>query len=512
MVKKEQLKELGSQFFQINQEFEQSNEVKGQTKITRDVVLFFSFDVVNSSSYKTINYYGWALALNDLFKTLREDVRNKISGSEMWRVLGDEAIFILKIKDEEELRTAVDNIYKILTHTIKDLKQGRYFEKIGSKKEVSLMKLQNILSLQAAAWIATVTNIGDIDNNYPLEDDIDNIFEKYKSQEGYEIFEFLGNDIDTGFRISKQTCDGRLVVSFELAYLISQEKESSSYLHIITYKKLKGVWKEKLYPIIWYHNPKRLQEIYDNEISLEASFSFDACDDYELIKEYYDNRNPQKETRIIRDLKMYTDINYALNKILNDRNLKDKISKLKTVLQNTHDTTKYISTEWLQLHCVAVCYSLDKNIKILVAKRAENRKRFPGQWEFGCAKATLDKTISQKIKEEYKQDFQIDISPVLDVTRTIQEPLPIAIYQVESTDSLTGKTNKHKGIITLAKITGHFDITEFKKTAKHEELKWITEEDLEKLGEKFSEHVPDFEQTLKSSFKKIKELHRIEVS
>lgn len=512
MVKKEQLKELTSQITLINQANEQSAEVKGQAQVTKDVVLFFSFDVVNSSSYKTINYYGWAVALNDLFKTLREDVRNKISGSEMWRVLGDEAIFILKIKDEKEIRTAVDNVYKILTHTVKDLKQGRYFERIGNKKEVSLMKLQNILSLQATAWIATVTNIGDIDNNYSPDEDIDNIFEKYKSHEGYEIFEFLGNDIDTGFRISKQTCDGRLVISFELAYLISQEEESSSYLHIITYKKLKGVWKGKLYPIIWYHNPKRLQEIYEKEISLEESFSFDACDDYELIKEYYDNRNTTNEDRIIRDLKMYTDIPYALNKILDNRNLEDKIHKLQTVLQNVHDTAKYISTEWLQLHCVAVCYTIDKNIKILVAKRAENRKRFPAQWEFGCAKATLDKTISQKIKEEYKQDFQIDIAPILDLSRTIQEPLPLAIYQVESTDVLTGKKNRHKGVITLAEITGPFDIADFQKTAKHEELRWVTEDDLGILDEMFPEHVPDFEQTLKTAFKKIKELYKSEVS
>lgn len=44
-----------------------------------DVVLFFSFDIVNSTAYKTINYYGWAQVLNLLFKELRKEVGNQIS-------------------------------------------------------------------------------------------------------------------------------------------------------------------------------------------------------------------------------------------------------------------------------------------------------------------------------------------------------------------------------------------------------------------------------------------------
>ena len=304
-----------------------------------DVVLFFSFDIVNSTSYKTINYFGWAQVLNLLFKELREDVRNYINGSEMWRVLGDEAIFIIKIRDEEELREYISKIFGIMIATIYKLKKGKFFK---SDHNFNMMKLQNILSLKTTAWIAAVNDVGDISNDDICQDNADNIFERYQSQEGYDIFEFLGNDIDTGFRISKQTQDGRMVLSYELAYLISQKTENLPYLHIVTYRKLKGVWKEKLYPVIWYHDPKAYLEFYKKEIQLEESFTFDASEESELIKEYYDNRDPKNRERIIRDDRMYTDTYYALNKILQDRSLGEKVKRLQRLIKEAiHDQTKY---------------------------------------------------------------------------------------------------------------------------------------------------------------------------
>lgn len=83
-----------------------------------DVVLFFSFDIVNSTAYKTINYFGWAQVINLLFKELRNEVENQLFGSEMWRVLGDEAIFIIKVRSENELCEYINRIFKIMVVTI----------------------------------------------------------------------------------------------------------------------------------------------------------------------------------------------------------------------------------------------------------------------------------------------------------------------------------------------------------------------------------------------------------
>ena len=427
MVNNGELQAILDKIKELDQEEKEPKSQKKKKKAKKNVVLFFSFDIVNSTLYKTINYYGWAQVLNLLFKRLREEVRNNLEGSEMWRVLGDEAIFIIKIRDEEHLQVCVRKIFGIMISTIYALKKGEFFNHNNN-----LMKLQNILSLKVATWIAAVNNIGDVDDKDILQEDIDNIFECYTSQEGNKIFEFLGNDIDTGFRIATQTQEGRMVLSYELAYLICQRTGCLSNLHIVTYKKLKGVWKNKLYPIIWYHDPGAYLDVYKKEVQLEESFTFDACEESELIKEYFYNRDVNKKDKIIYNDKMYIDPFYALNKILQDRELEEKINHLQQLIKNqTYDQTKYIDMELMQIHCVAVCFKKEENkIKILVAKRGEERKKHKEEWEFGCAKAVIDKSIAERIKEEYKQDFNIDIEPVLDKTREIQEPIPIALYQM----------------------------------------------------------------------------------
>lgn len=189
-----------------------------------EVILFFSFDVVNSSMYKEINYYGWSKVLDQLFKEVQKRVINGIDNVELWRVLGDEIIFLVRINDEELLFEEVKIIYQILLDSIRELKNGKLFEKLNyfEKRERELMKLQNVLSLQATAWIALVRESADGSED---TDDSENIFVKYTTPKNYQIFEFLGNDIDAGFRISKQTRASKMVLSFELAYILSRRTD-----------------------------------------------------------------------------------------------------------------------------------------------------------------------------------------------------------------------------------------------------------------------------------------------
>lgn len=186
--KRNNLQSIAGQIRDLENKADYGNTERKEQSIKKDVVLFFSFDVVNSTAYKTANYYGWAHELNQIFRKLREDVLQEIEGSEMWRVLGDEEIFIVKVRDENELRRYVNKVFGIMVSTISELKEQK-----------------NDLSLKAAAWIAVVEDIGYIDDGNSTKNCCDNIFERYKSKEGYEIFEFLGNDIDTGFRVASQT-------------------------------------------------------------------------------------------------------------------------------------------------------------------------------------------------------------------------------------------------------------------------------------------------------------------
>ena len=512
--KKEKLNGIYKEVLSAKENFvEGKKEMEEQKRLTiqKDVILFFSFDVVNSTAYKTVDYYGWAHVLNRLFKVLQDEVKSKITSSQMWRVLGDEAIFIVKIKGEDELRNIINKIFVILISTIYKIKTGDFFCLITRDKDKQrLMKLQNILSLKAAAWIAAVSNIGDIDENEIPEEnpELENIFEKYQSHEGYEIYEFLGNDIDAGFRIAKYALDGKFVISFELAYLISQITESVPYLHIITYKKLKGVWKDKLYPIIWYHNPKAFQDIEKKEITLKESLPFDAREEHELIREYFDNADPNSEKRVLRDIRMFTEVPYALEKILDDRGLRAKIKGLQDIIKNVPDIKmNYLESLGLQFHCAAVCFKYDKDApKILVAKRSENKNILPGCWEFGCAKITAKQSIVEKVKEDYRNDFGIKIDPVIDLTREDKQPVPMALYQIESGSGKSKRVLWHKGTIILAEVIEeeHFKLN----GDKYSDYAWVGEDDCE---ERFQPDkcVNDFISTLRTAFEKIEKIEKI---
>lgn len=456
--------------------------------------------------------YGWAKVINNLFKCIRKCVDEEISSAEMWRVLGDEVIFIVRVYQEETLHEYVNKIFKIMVNTVFQIKNGELFE----SKDDELHKLQNILSLKAAAWIAIVNDVGNAINNSILLDENDNIFEQYQpvaEQPGYSLYEFLGNDIDAGFRISKQTMDGRFVISYELAYLISKETDSLACLNIITYRRLKGIWKNRLYPVIWYHDPKAYIENYQKEIIFNDSFPYDAFDENDLMKEYFNNT--QGENEIIRDQRMFSDPNYAIQKIKTDRGLSRKLERIKSVISNsTHSRTKYVDPESMQIHCAAVCYKIeDDQIKILVFKRSQDRKKFPGKWEFGCSKAQIDKTISDRLKEEYKADFDLDIEPVCDRNRRCSEPIPIALYQVNQDSVEIQNVKTDKGIIVLAKIIGTFDVDDFNQTRKckevngqikHEKARWISESDLACIPTDFSDAVPDFEATIRGAIDMIR--------
>ena len=86
-----------------NQKKEMNSDENNNRNNKKDVILFFSIDIVNSTLYKTINYYGWVDVLNHIFSVLIDKVQADIPEAELWRVLGDEVIFIIKLSNYESL-------------------------------------------------------------------------------------------------------------------------------------------------------------------------------------------------------------------------------------------------------------------------------------------------------------------------------------------------------------------------------------------------------------------------
>ena len=442
---------------------------------SRVVELFFSFDIVNSSLYKDTNLLNWQSVLTILLSDLQKRVAKEIPESNLWRVLGDEIIFCITIKKMEEIYSTIDSIFKILI-------QESFFDIIDnfSDNEKIWMKKSNILGIQSAAWIAIVCDGKKADFS-----PYDNYLKKYKISEIHQINDFIGKDIDAGFRIKKETQERRLVVSVELAKLLSDRTDYLSRLNIITYKSLKGVWKNRLYPIIWYHDNIRTNLLFDE------SFYYDETVNSQLSKDYFINRENNQGNLASY---MLLDVSKALSKIIKDQNLDDKIKKIQEIINETEIDTRVLEEEFddrlLEFHCAAVCCDIEKR-KVLIVKR-NRRKINPGLWEFGCARASIDKNLCDSIKEDYKFDFGLDIDVICD-NRVDREPKPIALYQVNKVDKL------QKGVIVMAKIISNIDSIEktIKERGKHDEFKWISQEDVSSFDEPA---INDFKDTLEKVF------------
>lgn len=461
-----------------------NRNTQDEKKGSRSVELFFSFDIVNSSLYKDTNYLGWQSVLTTLLTDIQKDVTKEVQQAQLWRVLGDEIIFFVTIRNIEEIYSTIDAIYGILVMSNVKLKNEKFFENIDdgfSYKEVEWMKKSNILAVQSAAWLAIILN-GENSEFSPY----DNIFKKYRINESQQINEFLGQDIDTGFRIKKETQDRRLVISVELAKILSEKTEYLTRLHIITYKSLKGVWQNRLYPIIWYHDAKV------SGVTFEDSFYYDETTYSQLSKAYFLNR--EKDDGDLASY-MFLNVHKALEKVIADQKLSSKLERIHKVINETENDVRAVEKEFdnrlLEFHCAAVCCDVE-NKRVLIAKR-KNRKLYPEAWEFGCAKANIEKNLCDSVKEDYKNDFGIDIDVICNDERTDIEPKPIALYQISKGDKF------QKGVIVVAKIIKNIDKIDevIKKKGKHEKYRWISEQEIETFNEPA---INDFKDTLKKVF------------
>lgn len=127
------------------------------------VHLFFSFDIVNSTMYKALTG-NWPLVIRSLLEDIRSRVHriDTLLASYLWRVIGDEMIFVLPIQSETVLVDAVDAIFEVTQRISISLRSGRFFDLIEDQSiqesEISLLKSQNTLSIKAAAWIAVIND------------------------------------------------------------------------------------------------------------------------------------------------------------------------------------------------------------------------------------------------------------------------------------------------------------------------------------------------------------------
>jgi hypothetical protein len=141
---------------------------------------------------------------------------------DVWKVMGDEVVFVTRPGTAEELTS----ILLALLRTMQ-LYEERHFQALP-------------LRLKGTAWLA-----GFDGQNIEIE------IPELSSGAGAHL-DFIGPDIDLGFRISKFARPGSLVISLDvLEVVLGARNAERAALYLMGKEPLKGVMFGRPYPIVW---------------------------------------------------------------------------------------------------------------------------------------------------------------------------------------------------------------------------------------------------------------------
>lgn len=200
--------------------------------------MFLSIDMVGATLFKARfngeGSQGWL----DTFRTFFTNFPLMLAGQigfefldnvdstpafDVWKVMGDEVIFVTEPGTAEELTS----VLLALLRTMK-LFEESHFQELP-------------LRLKGTAWVA------DFDG-HNIELDIPEL----SASETARHVDYIGPDIDLGFRLSKYARPASLVLSLDLVdVLLGAANADSAALYLVGREPLKGVMFGRPYPIIW---------------------------------------------------------------------------------------------------------------------------------------------------------------------------------------------------------------------------------------------------------------------
>ncbi|WP_053402477.1 NUDIX domain-containing protein [Priestia koreensis] len=430
--------------------------------------LFVSFDLVNSTAFKSLYPNKWPVIFRRFYELVENHALKSFINSKVWRYAGDEILFykqIDKISDLYDVPRIAHRVIKVVLEAL----NSKYAE------------TKNLLFIKSTLWIAEATYVESQDLT-ESETILNNLIINFDIGQKRNV-DFLGSDIDLGFRIAKFAQRDKVIISAELAYLLYKERgiieEDFNYnvldsLRIVTYEKLKGIWNDRHYPIIWYH------ESWDKP---DEMFLYDEHFNSDIVKKII-SKEFSSEMKIDRLKKIFTEVD----------NL-EKVKSIETCMKQSEPINVLPSVSQynqVEVHCVAVCFNNEGHI--LIAKRPSNKRRLPNIWEFGCGQLKKSQDFSDCLKESYKEDFGAELDFYSKLT-------PISTYIME--DKSEGR--KIPGIIFIARVLNPRDVTDLYSRANHSEIKWFNPKDLSTIEK--DDYVDDFAHTVSRAVEAFKSIH-----
>ncbi len=401
------------------------------------VFLFFSFDLAGSTAFKAEHPSLWAnvftsfysQVLDDLgvedYKTPNNDDDDLICVRKLWKLIGDEVLIYVQITDRDQLYTQIVNANKILNSLMEKIAQK--VEEESRPVRCSLRHCQAVrevvlstLGIKAAAWLAECYNHAD-----PNATNI--IYHPMTTSYNEKRIDFLGREIDEGFRIAGYAVKNKLILSPLLAWMIwktaqtdkDKEKIVASNFKIISFIAMKGVWRGRKVPLVMFHQAfGELEEILEYD-ELEAE-SFSNIKESGIKQFATDNRFAiQQIDTILKNVHKWEDA-----------------KKLYDKLKDRTDVELFSSSIERKREFHVACLIFDRKDRILL-------RTDPAQgWETGCLKRISDtgsKSWKELCEEGYKEKYELEICVAV-------RPIPIATYLSQNGNAL--------GLVIMADYIG----------------------------------------------------------
>lgn len=446
-----------------------------EKEVRKQVYIFVSYDICDSTKMKSC-VDNWDEIVTSLYKA-EYHFKNMIP----WKIVGDEILFYIPFSNIRDFINLIDVAYKMI---------GTLQNTLNSLIDKSI---HFDVKIKGAMWLACFSNEGKCLNNLQID----------------TLNEFIGLQIDEGFRMSKFSAGGKLLLDPKIVFIIltlfssnvsedefnhfhnfgdaflkyfkevapdlfksenatlkfpgMDDKERGKIneiikkLFFVKYEKLKGVWNDSPYPIYWYFESNEDLEYFENG-------PIWILENQILVAKYPQNQQNQYFSK-------------KLIKVFQTVGSEEEIKATFEIISQNHSfNTKFSRIGVAQFYYSIVCV---KDGKVLIAKRSENRKHLRGVWDFGLRKHK-DIDMSYDIKEYLKNEFGFkDVNIILDGSgeEGRNNFLPIHFC------SAYRNNHKHNSILCCVQIEDETTVEELKENInemlrqKPDENKLFTEVD-----------------------------------
>ncbi len=220
---------------------------------TSSVAMFMSVDLLGSTAFKSQaqgdgESPDWLEAFEVFYREVPLVMMGQIAGafamedevphSGVWKVIGDEIIFMAHPRTPREAQLLTMAFYRTVIN---------YDRKIFKRWP---------LRIKGCCWAAQIAV-----RNREIE-----IREMLGTDDKQVYVDYLGPDVDTGFRLSARAGRGQVVISSNLVQLLAGMEESEGIqFHYIGSRVLKGVYNGRPYPLFLMTMPDCMPETWEWE-------------------------------------------------------------------------------------------------------------------------------------------------------------------------------------------------------------------------------------------------------